>query len=251
MGWLDWERFRCNVDCENDPDNCISEQLFTEMADRMVADGFLDAGYNLVNIDDCWASMERDAYGRLEADPDRFPHGIPWLAQYMHTRGLKLGIYGDYGNYTCGGYPGSIDYLQIDAETFAFWGVDMLKLDGCYADPASMDKGYPEMEKYLNATDRPIIYSCSWPYYQLLGLLPLNWDLIAENCNLWRLFDDIQDSWDSVSSIIQFVGDARDTLVPVAKPGAWNDMAKWECFPRIQPSYLAPRYAHHRQLRPH
>ncbi|KAH3743323.1 alpha-N-acetylgalactosaminidase precursor [Pelomyxa schiedti] len=224
MGWLAWERFRCEIDCTTYPDDCISEKLFTDMADRLVADGYRDLGYKLVNIDDCWTSKERATDGTLVADPDRFPHGIPWLAQYMHDRGLLLGIYGDYGNYTCGGYPGSIDYLELDANTFASWGVDMLKLDGCYADPATMDDGYTEMEHYLNESGRPMIYSCSWPDYQRLAELPINWELIAETCNLWRMYNDIQDSWASVLDIIHWVAQNQESLYPWAKPGAWNDM---------------------------
>jgi len=140
----------------------------------------------------------------------------------MHTRGLKLGIYEDFGNLTCGGYPGSYGHLEVDANTFAEWEVDMLKLDGCYIDVSQMPIGYPAMGKYLNATGRPIIYSCSWPAY-LDDSKPIPWDDIAKNCNLWRLYDDIDDSWESVYSIIQYWAKKQDILAPLAKPGQWND----------------------------
>lgn len=223
MGWLAWERFRCNIDCKNDPKNCISEQLFMDMADRLVEDGYLDAGYEYVNIDDCWSSKKRDAQGRLQSDPDRFPHGIKALADYMHKKGLKLGIYADYGNLTCGGYPGSLGHLETDAQTFADWGVDMLKMDGCYADPKDMNKGYPQMTRYLNATGRPILFSCSWPDYQRASGIPIDYNLVAENCNIWRNYDDIQDSWDSVLGIIDYYAKTQDTLAPVQGPGNFND----------------------------
>lgn len=117
-------------------------------------------------VDDCWLAMKRDpSTNRLQPDPTRFPSGIRSLADYVHSKGLKFGIYEDYGTLTCGGYPGSIDHLELDAETFAEWTVDYLKLDGCYADVLSMDDGYPKMGGFLNKTNRPIVYSCSWPAY--------------------------------------------------------------------------------------
>ncbi|KAF0303355.1 Alpha-N-acetylgalactosaminidase [Amphibalanus amphitrite] len=219
LGWLAWERFRCITDCAAEPDSCVSEALFRAQADRMAADGYLAAGYQYIIIDDCWSSHERDAEGRLQADPDRFPSGIKALSDYVHGLGLKLGIYGDYGTYTCGGYPGSIDHMETDAQTFADWEVDYVKLDGCYSDPDSMDVGYPEFGGYLNDTGRPMVYSCSWPAYQSNPDYPA----IARACNLWRNFDDIQDSWDSVASIIDFYGDHQEELIPVAGPGHWND----------------------------
>uniref|UniRef100_A0A8C2IG11 Alpha-galactosidase n=1 Tax=Cyprinus carpio TaxID=7962 RepID=A0A8C2IG11_CYPCA len=131
MGWLHWERFMCNIDC----DECIrsscieifSSCLFMEMADVMVKVGWKDAGCEFVCIDDCWPSHKRDTQGRLQTDPKRFPSGIKKLADYVHAKGLKLGIYADIGTSTCAGYPGSLGYYDIDAKTFADWGVDLLK----------------------------------------------------------------------------------------------------------------------------
>ncbi len=104
MGWLSWERFGCNIDCDTYPDSCINERLYKEMADRIVEDGFKDLGYDNINIDDCWSEKQRDSDGKLVADKKRFPNGIKALADYMHSKGLKLGIYGDVGPKTCGGY---------------------------------------------------------------------------------------------------------------------------------------------------
>ncbi|MBN3300374.1 NAGAB acetylgalactosaminidase, partial [Amia calva] len=207
MGWLAWERYRCDIDCDSDPKNCISERLFMAMADRLAEDGWRELGYVYVNVDDCWSSMDRDADGRLQLEP-----------------GLKLGIYADLGTHTCGGYPGTtLDRVQTDAQTFAQWGVDMLKLDGCYSNSTEQEQGYPLMSKALNETGRPIGYSCSWPAYQ--GGLPpkVNYTQLGEICNLWRNYDDIEDSWSSVLSIIDWFSDNQDVLQPAAGPGRWND----------------------------
>lgn len=224
MGWLAWERFRCDIDCVNDPKNCISEKLFMDMADRLFEDGWRELGYVYVNIDDCWSSMDRDKNGRLQADPKRFPGGIKKLSQYMHDRGLKLGIYGDMGTHTCGGYPGTpLDKIELDAQTFADWEVDMFKYDGCYSNATEQEKGYPLMSKALNATGRPIGYSCSWPAYRG-GLPPMvNYTQLGEICNLWRNYGDIQDSWTSVLSIVDWFFNNQDVLISAAGPGRWND----------------------------
>lgn len=222
MGWMAWERFRCVTDCETFPDDCISEKLFMDMADRMAADGWRDAGYEYINIDDCWMAMER-VNGSLVGDPKRFPHGIKYLADYIHSKGLKFGIYEDYGTKTCGGYPGSEGYESVDAKTFADWGVDYLKFDGCYSNATAKRAGYPLMGKALNATGRPIAYSCSWPAY--LGGLPpkVNYTELEVLCNLWRNYGDIQDSWSDVLDIVDWWGTNQDVLVAAAGPGHFND----------------------------
>lgn len=223
MGWLAWERFRCNTDCENDPHNCISEKLFMQMADLVMSDGYYDAGYRYINIDDCWLAHERDRFGRLQPDPDRFPSGIKALADYVHAKGLKFGIYEDYGNYTCAGYPGILGHLKEDADTFEKWTVDYVKLDGCYSHPNDMDKGYPEFGYWLNQTGRPMIYACSWPVYQTYSGMRPNYTSIIGTCNIWRNFDDIQDSWNSVERTIDYYGDNQDLIIANAGPGHWND----------------------------
>nr|XP_046255277.1 alpha-N-acetylgalactosaminidase-like isoform X2 [Scatophagus argus] len=224
MGWMAWERFRCDIDCKDDPENCIREELFRDMADRLAEDGWKELGYEYVIIDDCWMSMLRDKQGKLQPEPSRFPGGIAKLARYVHDRGLKLGIYADMGTSTCMGFPGTtLDKIEIDAQTFASWGVDYLKFDGCSSNPVEQMLGYPLMSKALNATGRPMVYSCSWPVY-MGGLPPLvNYSLLGDICHMWRNYDDIQDSWDSVQGIIEWFSDNQDVLQPVAGPGRWND----------------------------
>ncbi|XP_058013846.1 alpha-N-acetylgalactosaminidase-like isoform X7 [Ahaetulla prasina] len=224
MGWEPWLRFKCNTDCAKDPENCISEHLIKAMADRLAVDGWKELGYEYVTLDDCWAAGKRDVRGRLQADPQRFPSGMKALADYVHSKGLKFGIYSDLGNATCAGYPGTtLDTVETDANTFAEWGVDMLKLDGCFSDSSLKAIGYPKMSRALNQTGRPIALSCSWPAYE--GGLPpkVNYTLLGQICNFWRNYADIEDTWDSLFHIIEWYGDNQDILQPASGPGRWND----------------------------
>uniref|UniRef100_A0AAQ6IEG8 Alpha-galactosidase n=1 Tax=Anabas testudineus TaxID=64144 RepID=A0AAQ6IEG8_ANATE len=198
MGWLHWERFMCNINCDKDPDNCISEKLYMQMADVMVKEGWKDAGYEYVCIDDCWPSHDRDAKGRLQADPRRFPGGIKKLADYVHSKGLKLGIYGDVGKNTCAGYPGSLGYYEVDAQTFADWGVDLLKFDGCYMNWTLLGEGYVNMSKALNKTGKSILYSCDDEHKEYL----FRYNSLPSQTGLPLI---------------------KTSSFPVAGPGGWND----------------------------
>ena len=128
MGWNSWNTFGSN----------ISEQLIMEIADAMVDKGLRDAGYEYVVIDDCWSLRERGEDGKLVADPEKFPHGMKYLSDYVHSKGLKFGMYSCAGTLTCAGYPASFDHEYLDAQTFADFGVDFLKYDFCYK-PATSD----------------------------------------------------------------------------------------------------------------
>jgi len=196
------------------------------MTDRIATDGYLQAGYNQVSIDDCWENHAgRDSQGHLIPDAGRFPDGMKALGDYMHAKGVKFGTYSDEGTKTCGGFPGTKDHEKDDANTFASWGVDYLKLDGCYNDKAGYVSGYPAAGAALQASGRNITYSCSWPAY--LGSdeskKPFG-AMIQAGCNLWRNWDDIQCSWGSLNSIIDHWGDYGEALQPWAGPGHWHDM---------------------------
>ena len=193
------------------------------MADLMVVDGWLDAGYTFLMMDDCWPSKNRTAEGKLEADPDRFPSGIKSLADYVHKLGLKFGIYEDFGVKTCAGYPGSQGHLQTDAQTFADWGVDYVKMDGCNSEPRDMDVGFPQFGSALNGTGRPMVYQCEWPLYQAAHGLTPNYTAVKQHCNLWRNFYDVQDNWNSVQGIVEYYGNDKDGFLEMAGPGGWND----------------------------
>jgi alpha-galactosidase len=206
MGWNDWNAFGCN----------ISEALVKQTADKIVSAGLASAGYQYVNIDDCWMQKTRDAAGNLQPDTGKFPDGISGTAAYVHGKGLKFGIYEDAGTSTCAGYPGSLGHEQQDARTFASWGVDYLKYDNCNnnSDGSTQDyiKRYTTMRDALSATGRPIVFSiCEWS-------LPA-WTWAPAVGNLWRTTDDINTSFDSMlRNFHQSVA-----LAKYAGPGAWND----------------------------
>uniref|UniRef100_A0A914WD53 Alpha-galactosidase n=1 Tax=Plectus sambesii TaxID=2011161 RepID=A0A914WD53_9BILA len=223
MGWMSWTIFWCQIDCIKYPGKCINERMYKDMADRLVEDGYKDFGYNRVHIDDCWMEMKRDKTGTLIADRDRFPSGIQALSRYMHAKGILLGIYEDYGNKTCGGYPGSQYYLEKDANTFAEWEVDYLKLDGCYAEEDDMAIGYPAMSDFLKKTGRDIVYSCSWPAYLEDEPEKVDYNVIGKYCNLWRNYGDISAKWSSIQKIIDYYTENQDKLIPAAGPGRWHD----------------------------
>jgi alpha-galactosidase len=207
MGFNNWNAFGCDV----------NETLILETADLFVASGLKDVGYEFVNIDDCWAMMERGADGRLVPDPIKFPSGIIGVADYVHSLGLKLGIYADAGTRTCAGYPGSLGNEELDAQTFADWGVDYVKYDNCYnqSDGSREDfvRRYTAMHLAIEKTARPIVYSiCEWGQSQ-------PWEWATDIGQLWRTTGDINDSWSSIRDIIAF----NATLSQYAGPGQWND----------------------------
>ncbi|KAF3786935.1 Alpha-galactosidase 3 [Nymphaea thermarum] len=183
------------------------------LADALISTGLADLGYVYVNIDDCWSSKLRNSKGELVPNRRTFPSGIKALADYIHERGLKLGIYSDAGIFTCQVRPGSLYHETQDATTFAFWGVDYLKYDNCYNLGIKPQKRYPPMRDALNATGRTIFYSlCEWGVDD-----PALW--AGGVGNSWRTTDDIADSWISVTTI----ADLNDKWAAYAGPGGWND----------------------------
>ncbi|CAH1391697.1 unnamed protein product [Nezara viridula] len=223
MGWNTWERFRCTIDCELCPNECISERLIKRTCDLMVSGGYLEAGYEYIVIDDCWSAKMRDKDGNLQPNNTRFPKGILDLSRYLHSRGMKFGIYANLGTKTCAGYPGTITDIYKDADLFASWEVDFVKLDGCYSEVHEKEIGYPAFGMYLNATGRPIVYSCSWPAYLEDEAIEPDYEALKKYCNLWRNYADIEDSWTSLCDIMNFFANNQDTVAIHAGPGHWND----------------------------
>ncbi|GFQ04403.1 alpha-galactosidase [Phtheirospermum japonicum] len=203
MGWSSWNFFACD----------ISEEVIKETADAIVSTGLAKLGYNYVNIDDCWSELVRDSKGQLVPEAKSFPSGIKSLADYVHSKGLKLGIYSDAGAFTCQVRPGSLFHEPDDAKLFASWGVDYLKYDNCFNLGIEPEKRYPPMRDALNATGRKIFYSlCEWGVHD-----PALW--AGEVGHSWRTTDDINDSWASMTTI----ADINDKWAPYAGPGGWND----------------------------
>jgi len=224
MGFMSWERFRCQIDCAKFPKECINENLYMEMGTALVQGGYAAAGYKQVSIDDCWTSGRDPSTHELLADPHRFPSGIPALAKFLHDQDLQLGIYGDAGTLTCGGYAGSQGYEQVDAQTFAEWGVDYLKLDGCYVgDFAKAYQAFGQALRMAGPT-RPIVFSCSWPAY--LGsnesAKPYHDMYYEAGCNTWRNYGDIDNTWDTLLAIIMHWAEYWKDLQAVPQ-GSVND----------------------------
>ncbi|KAK3084282.1 hypothetical protein FSP39_011005 [Pinctada imbricata] len=227
-GWRSWERFRCNTDCDNDPQNCISSQLFEVMADRMIEEKFVldydpESSWDYIMLDDCWSDLKRDDDGKLRTSYS-FGGRIQELADYMHARKIKLGLHLDLGPRTCNGYPGSKGYFEQDAQTLAEWGVDMVHLDACTANVDDLDTDFPAMSNYLNKTGRPMYISCGWPKYLLRKGIQPDYRKIAKYCNSWRVYEDVEDSWLSVTKAFDYYGNNTGHFNEIAGPGAWNDM---------------------------
>jgi alpha-galactosidase len=204
MGWSSWNAFGCTID----------EKLIRETADAMVSSGMAAAGYSYVSIDDCWMAPQRDATGHLQADPQRFPHGIKALADYVHSKGLKFGIYASAGTETCANLPGSLDHEPTDARSFAEWGVDLVKYDNCFNQGRPPDERYTAMGAALENTGRDILYSvCEWGDSQ-----PWTWASNAGG-HFWRTYGDIADNWGAMVDIVE----AQAGLGRYARPHGWND----------------------------
>lgn len=202
MGWNSWNKFGCNV----------NEALIMGIADAMVNNGLKDAGYEYVIIDDCW-QVDRDENGEIVVDPERFPHGMKYLADYIHSKGLKFGIYSDAGSRTCAGRPGGLGHEYQDARTYARYGVDYLKYDWCNTTTQDARSSYTNMRDALYKAGRPIVFSlCEWGSNK-------PWEWAGEVGHLWRTTGDINDSWNSMIGIFN----QQKDLAKYAGPGKWND----------------------------
>jgi len=212
MGWNSWNLVEANV----------SEAIIREIADSMAANGMLDAGYQYIIIDDFWVGG-RDAQNRLYPDPIRFPNGMKVVADYVHSKGMKLGIYSDAAEYTCGGVTASLGFEELDAKTFAEWGIDYLKYDYCHApnDVVVAFERYKKMGDALKASGRPIVYAiCEWGQRK-----PWLWAKAAGG-HLWRTTYDSRDTWyshDTDMAGIMDIFELQDGLEQYAGPGGWND----------------------------
>ncbi len=210
MGWNSWNKFGCNV----------SEKLIRGVADSMVSTGLKDAGYQYLVIDDCW-QVSRDKDGNIIPDAQRFPSGIKAVADYVHSKGLKFGIYSDAGTGTCQNRPGSRGYEFQDARQYAAWGVDYLKYDWCNHSTQNSEASYSLMRDALLKSGRPIVFSmCEWG-----STKPWLW--AKDVGNLWRSTGDIINKWSGTekwggNGVVQIL-DQMNGLQTYAGPGHWND----------------------------
>ncbi|THC94932.1 hypothetical protein EYZ11_005571 [Aspergillus tanneri] len=226
MGFNNWARFMCD----------LNETLFVETADRMVSNGLLSAGYEWINLDDCWMTHERASNGSLEWNSTLFPRGLPWLGEYVKGKGFRFGIYEDAGTQTCGGYPGSLGHEQQDAETFASWGVEYLKLDGCNVSPQggrTLQEEYEHLYSMwhgiLSGMEKPLVFSESAPayfvneksltdWYKVMGWVP-GYGELARHSNDIIVYGGQGSAWDSVMLNYHY-----NTLVArYQRPGYYND----------------------------
>lgn len=215
MGWNSWNTFQTN----------ISEQLVKETADKMVSSGMKDAGYTYLVLDDGWMAMERDSItGDLVPDPEKFPNGIEPVVAYVHSKGLKFGLYNCAGTKTCAGYPGTRGYEYQDARNYAKWQIDYLKFDWCSTDGQNAKESYTTMSKAIRKAGRPLIFSlCEWGNSK-------PWEWAANVGQLWRTTGDITAQFDGTKTYgdwhangVMTCVDIQDTLSRFAGPDHWND----------------------------
>ncbi|MFJ1470493.1 glycoside hydrolase family 27 protein, partial [Massilia orientalis] len=214
MGWNSWNKFACEID----------ERLIRETADAMVKQGLKDAGFQYVNIDDCWQG-QRDTDGNIQPDPKRFPSGMKALADYVHGKGLKLGIYSDAGATTCGGRPGSRGHEYQDARTYASWDIDYVKYDWCNTPSMNAEAAYTTMRDAIAKAGRPMLFSlCEWG-------MSKPWEWAGQVGHSWRTTPDIYNCFDcefspglSTGLGVLRILDKQAGLRKFAGPGHWNDM---------------------------
>lgn len=219
MGWNSWNTFGQG----------INETVVRETADALVATGLKDHGYNYIVIDDCWSIKDRrDGNGDLLPDPEKFPGGMKALADYVHDKGFKLGIYSDAAEKTCAGYPGSLGFEDQDARLWASWGIDFLKYDYCNAplfDQAIAIERYTRMGEALRSSGREFLFSlCEWG-----NQAPHLWARQAGG-QMWRVSGDVFDSWVDIQTG-KWHSLGIDSSIDVAQevhayggPGGWNDL---------------------------
>jgi alpha-galactosidase len=216
MGWNSWNTFAAD----------INEKLAMEMADDMIKSGMKDAGYNYIVLDDGWMAKQRDSItGNLVPDPQKFPNGMKKVVDYVHSKGLKFGLYNCAGTQTCGGYPGTRGYEYQDARFYANLGIDYLKYDWCYTEGINAKEAYSTMSKALRTAGRPLVFSlCEWGSND-------PWLWAAPVGQLWRISGDIYNCFDCINDHgtwkswgVTYIIDMHRNIRQYAGPDHWNDL---------------------------
>ncbi|WNH11338.1 glycoside hydrolase family 27 protein [Thalassobellus suaedae] len=219
QGWNSWNTFGTD----------INETLVKGIADKFIELGLKDAGYQYIVLDDGWMAKERDGNGNLVADPEKFPNGMKHLADYIHSKGLKFGLYNCAGATTCAGYPGSRGHEYQDAQTYASWDIDYLKYDWCDTGKINAESAYTTMRDALYKAGRPVVFSiCEWGDNE-------PWKWAKDVGHLWRVTGDIINCWDCEvghgswsSSGVWKIINMRKEIRKSAGPGHWNDFDMME-----------------------
>ena len=219
MGWNSWnyEQAFCS---DVSPALCLNETFMVSIADAVVSSGMLSAGYDLINLSEGWPATSRAPNGSLVADPVRFPHGVAWLSEYIHSRGLRFGIYLDVGDLTCAGFPGSFGHEELDVATIVAWGADYVWLDGCnFAGNASDYVAiYARWGSLFNNSGRAIVWEASYPAYQLYTS-DAALQYAVSFSHEFRFFDDIRPQWDEIMSLVDYT--VANDIQRIARPGQY------------------------------
>ncbi|XKL64007.1 hypothetical protein PGB90_004093 [Kerria lacca] len=202
MGWSSWAAFGCKSCLTFHYDECLSQIGIETIANLLVNEGFRDAGYQYIILDDCWQDTVRDTAQRLQPDKNRFPNGMWLVADYVHSKDLKLGIFTDLGISSGQQFPGSKGFFELDAYTFANWEIDYIKVSA-----ASADKNNIETDSLL----------------ELISIVNINFVTLKNTCDTWRFYGDINNNWSTILGIMDFYAENQMQLRSIAKDGKWND----------------------------
>ncbi|XP_071089002.1 alpha-N-acetylgalactosaminidase-like [Haliotis cracherodii] len=226
MGWTTRGLYDCRVNCAAGLETCLSQTMIKQMADTMATDGYRDAGYTYLLIGDCWSEKRRNTQGRLLSDRSRFPDGIASLAQYLHSKNLKLGLHMDLGIITENGYPGSKGHVTADVGDMAAWGVDMIYVDGVAEDVKELETSAIFLDKSINSTGWSPLVSCGWPARLVHANVTPNYDVIKGVCHTFRSTKRLSytSTWNSIYYTSLFFTPDEYNISSHQGQGRWNDL---------------------------
>ncbi|XKL69292.1 hypothetical protein PGB90_007061 [Kerria lacca] len=223
MGWSSWAAFGCNPCLAYHYDKCLCQTGIETIANLLVDEGFRDVGYRYIILDDCWQDKIRDDAYRLQPNKNRFPNGMWPVVDYVHNKNLKLGIFTDLGMFSGQRFPGSKGFFKLDANTFANWGVDYIKVSAASAKKDNIESDYIEFGIYIKEANRKMIYATSWPAYLYFYEYTINYVALKNTCDTWRFYYDTGNDWSSILGVMDFYAEKQAQLRHIANDGKWND----------------------------